>query len=448
MSRLYNLMGMDGFWNAFNDLTIPVEYDGSLSFGQQVGNLYSMVKKLKEAVQTLADHANDYDDIIHQLQVESGQNANDIAVLKKTISDMNHELELEIAEIKKIVSDLDGDLSLAFKKMNEIISQVNILEASLNFHINNAKLEFAQFRNKIFEILEAMEEVLTYRIENVLASKSGNIILVKNPVNGNVETLNQTMDSIWTNFTHVFAITKHEYDSLKLTMAEYKTYNITAEEYRTQAKIILMPRLLYMQLLPVLDEYNNMITEIRKILYEQTLYKNPWNNMLETNKKIVQETINNLLCEFKAYAYRKAEITAGEYKEFALTKEEYRKYGFALAFIKKMVLYNFPDEYIYSFRGNHEKLTVYIKTEGELRQNRGIVFPTNTFDIYYADANNYVVSNGVQQNSCVNYNGYGTIQFTYDFKELEDGTYTYYDNALNIITINFLRKDENTWRQH
>lgn len=441
-------MGMDGFWNAFNDLTIPVEYDGSLSFGQQVGNLYSMVKKLNEAVQTLVEHANDYDDIIHQLQIESGQNANDIAVLQQTISKMNHDMESEITELKKMISDLNGDLSVAFNKMNEIISQVNILEASLNFHINTAKLEFAQFRNKIFEILEAMEEVLTYRIENVLASKSGNIILVKNPVNGRVETLNKTMDSIWNNFTHVFAITKHEYDSLKLSMAEYKAYNITAEEYRTQAKIILMPRLLYMQLLPVLDEYNNMITEIRKVLYEQTLYKNPWNNTLETNKKIVQETVENMLCGFKAYAYKQAEITAKEYKNFALTKEEYRKYGFALAFIKKMVLQNFPDEYTYSFRGNHEKLTVYIKTTSELRQNRTIIFPTYTFDIYYADANNYVMSDGVQQNAWLNYNGYGTIQFTYDFKELEDGTYSHYDNALNIITINFLRKDENTWRHH
>lgn len=130
------------------------------------------------------------------------------------------------AQIAALYSDFD---QFKIDVNNNITTQFNQIKVELEAQIQSA-----------IQYLQAYTDAKAEELHQEIIDVSTGIITVFNPVTGQEDNLQNTINSLFDQGRDN-AITCQEYDSLELTATAYDGYEITAAEFDYNAKKLLMP---------------------------------------------------------------------------------------------------------------------------------------------------------------------------------------------------------------
>lgn len=431
---MFNQFRFPGYWNALNDAVLPVEYDGSLSLGQQIAHVKHLLGSLAEVVKEIQDFLKDYDVGVDDIRQMALSNKTNIEQLNVRIDQFQKNMKARIEDIMADLSAMDEDVTIAIRHALEAKDKAEGVDSKLNIHMSQAQLEFSKFRSKIFEIIEVLEDVLTFRIESVLGAKSGKLILVKNAVTGMITNLDDALHDLHMEILAAYGLKMKEFRELKLTNAGLKSFEITAAAFRAYAKLTLMPQIIYAALIPVLEELRFDLLRIDAKVDKRTAYFDPYAYEKRENDEIVRDVIYRTMLPFQFTRFKQASIKASELKSSETTKKEFLQYGFAKLFAHMMLIEQTGGtDKTLTVIGNWERIDAFFSAKGNLGSDFSVSWPDG-FGLEYGDASSHVYGN-LGSGDVVEYTYYDGYR-TY-MSRTKSG---YFPNALSKHHITFIRR--------
>lgn len=134
------------------------------------------------------------------------------------------------------IEDIETQIAALYKDFKQFKIDVND-NITTQFNQIKVKLE-AQIQSAI-QYLQAYTDAKAKELHQEIIDVSTGIITVFNPVTGQEDNLQNTINSLF-NQGRDNAITCQEYDSLELTATTYDGYEITAGDFDYNAKKLLM----------------------------------------------------------------------------------------------------------------------------------------------------------------------------------------------------------------
>lgn len=431
---MYNQFIHPGYWNAVNDAVLPVEYDGSLSLGQQIAHVKHLLTSLGEAVKEIQDFLKDYDVGVDDIRQMALSNKTAIGLVNVRIDQFQKAMESRIEDIMLDLASMDEDVKIAIRYALEAKDTAAQVDSKLNIHISQAQLDFSRFRSKIFEVIEVLEDVLTFRIESVLASKSGKQILVKNPVTGLITVLDDALHDLHMEILAAYGLKMKDFRDLRLTNAGLKSFRITASAFRAYAKLPLMPQIIYADLVPILEDIEENIRKLEHRVDERTEYFDPYVYEDRKNEDIVRDAVYRSMLPFTFDRFKEASVTASEFKVSETTKKEFLQYGFAKLFASLLLIeHRGGTDKTLTIIGDHERVDMFYSVKGEIGTDFSVSWPLG-FGLEFANADSHVYGN-IGSGDVVEYtyyDGYGSYQ-----ARTKSG---YFPNAIAKHHITFIRR--------
>lgn len=431
---MFNQFRYPGYWNAINDAVLPVEYDGSLSIGQQIAHVKHLLSSLGEVVKEIQDFLKDYDMGVDDIRQMAISNKEDINALNVRIDQLQKAMKARIEDIMLDLASMDEDIAIAIQHALEAKESATEVDSRLNIHISQAQLDFARFRSKIFEVIEVLEDVLTFRIESVLASKSGKQILVKNPVTGLITVLDDALHDLHMEILAAYGLKMKDFRDLRLTNAGLKSFHITASAFRAYAKLPLMPQIIYADLVPILEDIEEDIRKLENRVDERTEYFDPYAYERRKNEEIVRDVIYRSMLPFTFDRFREASVTASEFKVSETTKKEFLQYGFAKLFASLLLIeHSGGTDKTLTIIGDHERVDMFYSVKGEIGAAFSVSWPLG-FGLEFVNADSHVYGN---------YGSGDAVEYTYydGYRNYQARTKSgYFPNAIAKHHITFIRR--------
>ena len=321
---------------------LPAVYEDAMTYVEQLRILND---KLNEVI----DVFNSYGD---ELLTESKEYTDQQFLILQ--EDMNNTLSQFRQELDNALADLDATLTAEltqfreraeaeFKwfhqradelfdmfveettKLNENINRLQIAVNTLFDALGRTKLEMRD------EMQAELSKIVAW-MQNAMAAKTGEQIIVQNPVTRKLSTLNFALDSITRIINAMFALTVDEYRSLQLTVDDYKSLRITANDYRYKARWIFFHKIYF----PDLDDrFGNVYDYVNhevEALDKNHYMVSPFNGVLTPVKRVVYELAQLHMDGITADQYREALLTVDTYKEKEITAHDYAWNGFYLIY--------------------------------------------------------------------------------------------------------------------
>lgn len=190
----------------YSNKVIPLAFDESLSYLEKICYITAKINELIEIFNGLEAYATiEYvDSEVIKLKALINQK------LDKTTFDST------IQELRSFLINLQNRVSL-----NE--TDIQNLDAKIDTEINAVEADI------IFRINQLKDYIDSQLID----------IQVINPINGQIQTLQQVLNSI-VDLEKTDALTAGEYDALLLTASAYDAYGLTAYAYDFEGKVLLV----------------------------------------------------------------------------------------------------------------------------------------------------------------------------------------------------------------
>ena len=296
--------------------TIPLSYDDSMSYYEQLLAINKVLEKYSEEIAKIEETINTLEDVIlKHVNSELLQFSKEI---KEEINLLKKEVEKEISDIEtstnERIQDFQNVVNTRFAEMNKKIEDF-ITSENLKFENFtgdvNAKIHI--LRNEFFDLLQSLDKIYEYidKQDDVYWNElkdycdeiytKRNIYYVKNPITGKIGEINSVLDLIYKITNH--AVTCDEFKYIGLTAQEYANLNYNCIEY--------------------LKNYKDLYW--RKYYTEQTSMQNPYNGKFENVVNVVKQLVkfheeNNSLT---ADEYAALNLTANEYADKNVTAYDY-----------------------------------------------------------------------------------------------------------------------------
>lgn len=227
----------------------------------------------------------------------AGYHEQNLDWLIKTIKEAIEKIDSDYAEIYAYINEHDALTLNQSKTYTD--SKFNALQTQINnnlAYVNEQMVLLYQYVDNSNTDVKAW--VLCELAELESKIPKGNSIAVINPISGLIDSLQNTLNSLF-DFFSINAFTCGEYASLQLTCEEYYNQQITCEQYVLYGKKLLK------------RDYN--LYMVHPITGKFTFYK----NVIEFLVSLHQE--NALTCS--EYAIK--DLTCQEYANFDLTCYDY-----------------------------------------------------------------------------------------------------------------------------
>lgn len=209
---------------------LPTVYEDELSYLECVQKIYKAVqdtlKYMYQIVDEITKDTNDYTD--------------------QQIDILRAELLAKIRDVDEKHDKLHNDLVLA--------------QGELNIRVNQLYADWVKYQAYLDSRMTAMMVSLKQYVDSLIV---GRVVYVINPVTGQMDTLQNTLNMMWSQM-NVGALTAAEYDSMLLTAAEYDAMRIPAIVYDTRGRFVpgIFERLYLRMRSPFtgkMDTYENVI---------------------------------------------------------------------------------------------------------------------------------------------------------------------------------------------
>lgn len=202
--------------------TLPLTYNASISYYEQVGQL---VYKINELIDAMNSYAEDYKSYTDE----------QIALLKKYVDSQITEVYSYADKININLTNLIGITADNLKA--DYISRINQLNASLNARITQ---EVFTINNRITSEVITLNTRISLEVQNLKDYIDSQLIDIKviDPTTGLISGLQTTLNNI-VNLMKGDALTAQQYDALNLTAQTYDNKNLTAYQYDFNGKSLL-----------------------------------------------------------------------------------------------------------------------------------------------------------------------------------------------------------------
>ena len=202
--------------------TLPLTYNASISYYEQVGQL---VYKINELIDAMNSYAEDYKSYTDE----------QIALLKKYVDSQITEV---YAYADKINIDLTNLIGITAGNLKaDYISRINQLNDSLNARITQ---EVFTINNRITSEVITLNTRISLEVQNLKDYIDSQLIDIKviDPTTGLISGLQTTLNNI-VNLMKGDALTAQQYDALNLTAQTYDNKKLTAYQYDFNGKSLL-----------------------------------------------------------------------------------------------------------------------------------------------------------------------------------------------------------------
>lgn len=202
--------------------TLPLTYNASISYYEQVGQL---VYKINELIDAMNSYAEDYKSYTDE----------QIALLKKYVDSQITEVYAYADKININLTNLIGITADNLKA--DYIGRINQLNASLNARITQ---EVFTINNQITSEVITLNTRISLEVQNLKDYIDSQLIDIKviDPTTGLISGLQTTLNNI-VNLMKGDALTAQQYDALNLTAQTYDNKKLTAYQYDFNGKSLL-----------------------------------------------------------------------------------------------------------------------------------------------------------------------------------------------------------------
>lgn len=202
--------------------TLPLTYNASISYYEQVGQL---VYKINELIDAMNSYAEDYKSYTDE----------QIALLKKYVDSQITEVYAYADKININLTNLIGITADNLKA--DYIGRINQLNASLNARITQ---EVFTINNRITSEVITLNTRISLEVQNLKDYIDSQLIDIKviDPTTGLISGLQTTLNNI-VNLMKGDALTAQQYDALNLTAQTYDNKKLTAYQYDFNGKSLL-----------------------------------------------------------------------------------------------------------------------------------------------------------------------------------------------------------------
>lgn len=202
--------------------TLPLTYNASITYYEQVGQL---VYKINELIDAMNSYAEDYKSYTDE----------QIALLKKYVDSQITEVYAYADKININLTNLIGITADNLKA--DYIGRINQLNASLNARITQ---EVFTINNRITSEVITLNTRISLEVQNLKDYIDSQLIDIKviDPTTGLISGLQTTLNNI-VNLMKGDALTAQQYDALNLTAQTYDNKKLTAYQYDFNGKSLL-----------------------------------------------------------------------------------------------------------------------------------------------------------------------------------------------------------------
>lgn len=317
---------------------LPAVYEDAMTYIEQLRILDAKLNEVIDVFNSYGDEllldSKKYTDeqilalgsrVDEQLAEMKNQIDNGLADLETTL---NNELEefrtkadAEFAWFRQRADELFQMFVEETNKLNERITQLQIAVNTFFDALSRTKTEIREEMNNRFE------EIVTW-LEQSMAAKSGDQIIVKNPITKRLTSLNVALESIVDVFQMMFALTVNEYKSLNLTANVYKDKKITANAYLMQGRWIFFHQLYFPDLDQRFEELYSYVDKEAAKLVRAHYMISPFSGTSEPISKIVYELARLHMRGITAAQYRDALVKAQTYHDMQISAHDYAWNGY------------------------------------------------------------------------------------------------------------------------
>lgn len=303
-------------------LVLPTVYDECLSY-------YEQLRKLTECIKALAE------------DLESGEN--DILDNAKKYTDSKFsKVENDFTDFKVYVelqnkTFYDSVNQKLAENKNLLDSQIQEIRAEINYFMDLVHLEFVRLDKSVNDLyigivkinesekkrFDEIEKRLLKIIENSISAKNGNYIIVRNPITGKIEKLNDVLQQFYNFYIVIGGITAKQYDDMEIRALEFDNEKITASQFDTKAYFLFFDRV---KLNPVYQT----ITAVKKglenkllVVENKSYMLSPFDGIKTLISDVVQKLSNFHKNYLSASEYDAKNLTASEYDNMQLTAYNY-----------------------------------------------------------------------------------------------------------------------------
>lgn len=201
---------------------LPLAFDKSLSYYEQMGKLIHKVNELIDAMNSYAEDYKSYTD-------------EQVALLRQYVDKSISEVYAYADQIKVDLTSLIG--LTADELRSDYISRINALSTSLNSRITQ---EIFTVNNRITQEVVTLNARISREVQDLKDYINSQLIDIKviDPTTGLVSDLQTTLNNI-ANLSKGDSLTAKGYDNLKLTAQTYDNKKLTAYMYDYHGKSLL-----------------------------------------------------------------------------------------------------------------------------------------------------------------------------------------------------------------
>lgn len=317
----------------YTQKVLPLVYDDSLSYYEVLGKTTT---KLNEVIVEMNNLTENIDKLI-EARIE-----NALDEFKKIIDAEIAEVNNSIDLINAKIIELDGDINHDRELINALRTDFNNLEArltnelqALTRRVNQIEIDYKLADDRLYAYIIRQVAELREEIQHIVLSD----VTVTNPVTGQVDTIQNTLDDIYRVVT-LWALTASEYDALGLSANGYDGAGLTAEQYDylgryylaekpdiiarcndyTDNEVATLGDVVY----TLRDEFDSCCDEVQTEIANNAVMFSPFRGVEETVKQVVYELAELARAEaVTAEYYDNLEMTATDYDDRRISAFNY-----------------------------------------------------------------------------------------------------------------------------
>lgn len=339
----------------FSYKALPLVYDESLSYWEQVVYLTEEIQNTQKALERFVKEITVYfNDIENSYQ---GYTDKKIREVYKNIDSLVKSINGAIKSLTELLENTENELNNKIDD-NERKNQqdLNILDQKIQVQINEVFSFLFTIQANLLSDFQKLKNSLEKEIYKMASNQTGNTIIVNNPVTKRLSSLNKALNSIY-NFIRSFTcLTVKEYRDLKITKKEYEKRKITFLEYNSRSYLIFLNDIIYKK---YKEDYEIIDKKINDIVFQMgkqnkvlntitgsiTTPKTYWNSIADrTFLGVTKEQYSKMTEINKFSKYNSLNIKVNQYR-----KEMMARYIYEIMEIKKLSSGKWKINFSYGF---------------------------------------------------------------------------------------------------
>lgn len=316
--------------------TLPAEYGEALSYGEQVAILsYELHKAMEtlnginQQLSQLGSQINKLDNVTDQIIDAIDQMGEELDNSQAKINWLEQRLNVFNTGLQEQITQLSNATASNISDIGSLNANFISLKQSVSNQLVDFNSQIIGISASLTSRFEDLEESLKNYLLDLNGYRTGNQILVKDPVSGSIMTLNQTLEKLLDYMQNFAGLTVGQYDDLEITMEEYDNLNVGYMQYNTSAKFIFFPWLLEKKIKKEMETfisaYEKKINDLYQRLLANTEGLNPLTLNYSTAIEISQQVANLTLMAPDIKSYESFGLTMDEYDSLKYTMLEYQK---------------------------------------------------------------------------------------------------------------------------